>query len=247
MSDIPETLKQSLVEILAGSGLILAMVLRRWLLSILGSAARFVAPQSEESKEREAAKRGLDIDDGLKMYEALIELRMKVEADRVHIIQFHNGDKFIAGNPIWKMTCTHETCREGVSFEAKNIHAMPVSQLTCELSWLWDRVWNNAGPMTPAGIVRVKCAANCKPCPQELKVILINTESLPPSFFRTTLEARGTRFGMSSPVVVGDMIVGYIAVDYTSGALDMDRVKAKAHEVCETAKRVAYYLRPGGA
>jgi hypothetical protein len=55
-----------------------------------------------------------------RVYEILTELRVNTDCARVQVVQFHNGGNFFDGNPMAKMTMTHESLRNGVSMESKN-------------------------------------------------------------------------------------------------------------------------------
>ena len=55
-----------------------------------------------------------------KVHELLTELRVELDCARTQIIQFHNGGSFFDGNPMTKMSMTHESVRNGVSPESKN-------------------------------------------------------------------------------------------------------------------------------
>ena len=50
-----------------------------------------------------------------KVHEYLTELRVKLDAARTHIVQFHNGGQVINGNCMQKMSVTHESCVDGVN------------------------------------------------------------------------------------------------------------------------------------
>jgi len=56
----------------------------------------------------------------IRLIELLSELRVAVNASRVHIHRFHNGGKFVGGEPIKKFSCTHESVAIGVSHEITN-------------------------------------------------------------------------------------------------------------------------------
>ena len=55
-----------------------------------------------------------------RVHELLTELRVELDCARTQIIQFHNGGNFFDGNPMAKLTMTHESVRNGVSPESKN-------------------------------------------------------------------------------------------------------------------------------
>jgi hypothetical protein len=55
------------------------------------------------------------------IHEFLTELRVKVHAGRAQIIQFHNGEYFIDGISMHKMSTTHESLKNGLSSDAKKL------------------------------------------------------------------------------------------------------------------------------
>jgi len=62
------------------------------------------------------------------IHDLLAELRLKTNAARVNLFQFHNGERFFTGSSIQRMSCTHESTKGGVaSCEACN-SGRPVSQ-----------------------------------------------------------------------------------------------------------------------
>ena len=50
-----------------------------------------------------------------KVHEHLTELRVRGDAGRAQVVQFHNGGKFIDGSSMKRFSLTHEPCRSGVS------------------------------------------------------------------------------------------------------------------------------------
>ena len=52
------------------------------------------------------------------LHEFLTELRVKTDAGRAQIVQFHNGEYFVDGVSMQKMSVTHESLANGVSAEA---------------------------------------------------------------------------------------------------------------------------------
>jgi hypothetical protein len=50
-----------------------------------------------------------------KIHEYLTELRVKGDAARAQVMQFHNGGKFLDGASMKRVSLTHESCRSGVS------------------------------------------------------------------------------------------------------------------------------------
>ena len=50
-----------------------------------------------------------------KVHEHLTELRVRGDAARAQVLQFHNGGKFLDGTAMKRFSLTHESCRTGVS------------------------------------------------------------------------------------------------------------------------------------
>lgn len=49
-----------------------------------------------------------------KIHDKLIELRQSINADRITVYQFHNGEYYSTNNSILKVSVTHENCSESV-------------------------------------------------------------------------------------------------------------------------------------
>lgn len=53
------------------------------------------------------------------------DLRHEFSADRSYVFQFHNGSYFNTRQPIWKVSCTNESCAQGVDYEAMKLVDYP--------------------------------------------------------------------------------------------------------------------------
>lgn len=59
--------------------------------------------------------------------EFVTKIRSTLAADRVLVLQYHNGEKSIADNPFLKLTCTHEVLARGCSSVQRAFSAVPMS------------------------------------------------------------------------------------------------------------------------
>lgn len=59
----------------------------------------------------------------------LAVLRTFLEAARISVYQFHNGDRFTLSDPIFKVTCSHENVRRGVVPDSGRIKYVLVSTI----------------------------------------------------------------------------------------------------------------------
>lgn len=55
------------------------------------------------------------------IHEFLTELRVKTHAARAQIVQFHNGEYFIDGFSMYKLSTTHESLKNGLSTNEKKL------------------------------------------------------------------------------------------------------------------------------
>ena len=88
-----------------------------------------------------------------RIHELLTEIRVKLNADRAAIIQFHNGGEFTDGTSMKKMSLTHESCQLGVSetFECRK------DVLISSFVEMLDMLSNNRGASIEATSNLVDC------------------------------------------------------------------------------------------
>lgn len=77
--------------------------------------------------------------------EELAVLRAFLEAARVSIYQFHNGDRFTLSDPIFKMTCAHENVRHGIIPDSSFIKYILVSTVMNFIAPLIGKVCKEPG------------------------------------------------------------------------------------------------------
>jgi len=68
-----------------------------------------------------------------RVQELLIELRIKLNADRTFLAMFSNGDHFIDGSDIQKVSRTNESVGPGVAFEALHYQNINISLINHEM------------------------------------------------------------------------------------------------------------------
>ena len=70
-------------------------------------------------------KRQSDID--MKIHSRLEEIKEYLNADRVQIYDFHNGDHYANGRSALKTSCSFEVVRNGIEGHQKELQAVPLS------------------------------------------------------------------------------------------------------------------------
>lgn len=60
---------------------------------------------------------------------ALEYMRRETEADRVYILEFHNGEHYFSGRSQQKFSCTYEVVNEGISREVQDLQNIRISSM----------------------------------------------------------------------------------------------------------------------
>lgn len=98
------------------------------IITMLGSLATvYLKHLIEESKKVKADPiRDTHERDAL-LYDKLNEVRVTLNADRVYIVQYHNGSHFKSGQSMMKLSMTHEVLAAGIRSELENTQGLPIS------------------------------------------------------------------------------------------------------------------------
>lgn len=139
----------------------------------------------KKQEERDAAITIQDIRRYGQVQELITTLRCQTGADRVQILQFHNGGKFLDGSPMKRMSVTHESCKQGVAYEYMHMQAVLATLL-------WQK------------IELVK-----KDDPQ---IHLVR--NLADSTLKTYCRSKGTEAFSILPVKKDNLVIGFINLDW---------------------------------
>lgn len=139
-------------------------------------------------KKQEEIDAAITVDD-IRRYgqvqEILTTLRNQCGADRVQILQFHNGGKFLDGSSMKRMSVTHESCSYGVAYEYMHMQAVLATLL-------WEK------------IEMVK--------KDESQIHLVNT--LSESTLRTYCRSKGTEAFAVLPIRKDTLVIGFVNLDW---------------------------------
>ena len=70
---------------------------------------------------------------------ALRYIQDETEADRVYVMEFHNGEHYFSGRSQQKLSCTYETVSEGISVESPNMQNIRISNFHSLIKHISDR------------------------------------------------------------------------------------------------------------
>lgn len=176
----------------------------------------------------------LDFDSERRVNSLLLELRVTTRADRAYLVQFHNGQVFTNQQPVWRMSCTHETCKTGISYEAKNLQSLMCSLLLELLECFWTgRLYD--------GMEKLPCT-NCDHC--LAGTFMVTAASLHEGAAKAITLERGVIYSFLTPIKLGQDVVGFVAVDYCHVPDTLQKIKADVQsKLCSTASTIAYLMR----
>jgi hypothetical protein len=102
-----------------------------YIIAAIISASATIGAVWMKNKVREKRDKVFDYDPNLhsNVVTALEFMRQETEADRVYVLQFHNGEHYFSGKSQQKFSCTHEVVNEGISIEVQNLQNIRISSM----------------------------------------------------------------------------------------------------------------------
>jgi len=163
----------------------------------------------------------------------LLELKVTLEADRVHISQFSNGSSFTNTKPIWKLSRTYEVCDAGVTYEAENYQNIMAITVWPILSSIFVK-----GEKT-LRVTNNQCEEHGKQCERPLGVYKYIVDDIHDSNVKFALKECGIKWFLQSPIVDKDeIIVGVLNIEF----MDLERKQINYCEICQTTQEISYIL-----
>jgi len=177
-----------------------------------------------------------------KILNELIELRIKLNADRAYIFQFHNGEYFGNKNLRWKMSQTFETCNEGTTYEGKNLQNLDVTLF-------WDLIQIFYNPVNEINIPGVSIyrdnsfnsSQDCK-FPKQIYIIDVKHLDGNRGFSKSLLIQQGVFYMLICPILnFNNEIIGFIGVDFcTENAFDeiINKKYFQGYLICQASSNI---------
>jgi len=179
-----------------------------------------------------------DAEQNHKIYTELVELRVLTDADRSYVIRFHNGSEFLPDNPRWKVSCTHEIVRSGVTYESSKLQEILVSRI-------YNIVDSVITGNSRQGVKVLDCATcRLKPaCQKENKhIVVIQTDELESSFGRFMMESHNVKTVVQVGIVDNGGVIGIVGVDFCDNKLPEADYLSVGEQVCKAAEKIRYHL-----
>ena len=225
--------------VLIGSGI--GMVLTAVLLSVVGAAREWLlkAIPAMLGKVHKKYPDKKDAEQNHRVYNELVELRVLTNADRSYVLRFHNGSEFLPNNPVWKISCTHEMVKSGVTYESSQMQNVLVS-----------RVHNLAsavitGESSYAGI-EVKDCSGCpyqRKCDKDSKhVVVVDVGGMEGSYGKFVLESRNIKTTVKVGMVNSGRVFGIVGLDFCERKLDGEELNEAVSTACKIAEKIQFHL-----
>jgi len=149
------------------------------------------------------------LENDVKIKEILVEIRVEVNADRVSLFLFHNGERYINGNSILRLSGAYECLANGIGSHKESSQNILVSTVPEAVSFLVNDPFE--------------------------KVQFDKVEELEECYYQAVLISQGVRSVAKYPIRKGNDIIGFISADFvqTEGpAKDKIKIiKEKASQV----------------
>lgn len=166
----------------------------------------------------------------------LVELLVRMNADRVYIIQFHNGSKFSNNTPIWRISCTHEICQKGISYEIHNTQNLLASSV-------WDMIGAIYDVKDVAGSSRIifdNCKKTGRDCKKPRGCYSYEVDKMEEGMGKHILLNRGTKKYIQSAIFdEEDNVVGVLVASYRT---NKETEKEQCCILCDSASEISFLL-----
>lgn len=170
------------------------------------------------------------------IYERMVEIKTKLNADRVTIDRFHNGSTFLPNQPAWRISRVYEICSSGVSYEANTIQNI-VSML------IWDVV---------SAIFDTKIKKYCEKlrglacgesgCKNPFGVYKYSINKMPESYGKMMMRNQGVVTLIQVPIIHREQIIGFVGIHF----LDEYNEEIDPCFICQKVQEIAYFLNKEG-
>ena len=122
--------------------------------------------------------------------ETLAALRAKMGADRASVFLFHNGNYYMNGDSILKMSCTHQSVAPGISNECHKVTEMLVSSI-------------------PEAVEFLVTYDKTKP-----KMHIIDASKMVTSLYKSLLDNQGVQVEIALPIHNQGQVIGIASLHF---------------------------------
>lgn len=176
------------------------------------------------------------IDIGKKSENVLSELRALIDADRITLLRFHNGQEFLPNNPVWKLTGTSTVKADGVSDEI--INDLMIARVLPLIEPLITGVTDDDACKIPPPCE--KCPNNRQCEETNRRIIGFNVEKMN-GYSKSFLQKRGTDYAYLAALTDNDKkIFGVLLVEYSNIPSGSERTAKIIQTICNFTSKLCF-------
>jgi hypothetical protein len=211
------------------------ILLRKKIKVYAGSIIKQLAPKRYQTHiiSREEVERDIIIQ------RILTELRVHTNCDRAYVLQFQNGSTFSSRNPVWRLSCTHESPGQGIK-QCVDIMQHIISSSISEILYpLWTDDLSACPGVSKISPANCHCA-NIKNCQLPKGVRFYDVDKMTESYSKGLLQSKATKYMIASPIL--DQFNNQIAIlflDYCWQDSDANKIMAYSEILCKTASTLS--------
>jgi len=209
---------------------ILGVLFQRQLVKI---KEKITAEHDEKKKAVEGENLGFSMLCDKVVMDIVAENRVRFDASRAYVIRFHNGSFFTANQPVWRMTCTHESCARGVSYETLNIQGSPASSVIDVIIPFWGR--------NSKGVRRVDTVLDEEGDVVDSRkgVYIATVDELEDNVTKQVLDNQNIKKLIITPLldITSGKVIGLFGIDYV---YDVETLPVDIRKFREAATSIAY-------
>jgi len=169
----------------------------------------------------------------------IAEVRVKSEAQRGYVIRFHNGSFFSNRQPIWKLSCTHESAAKGIEYKnTTDIRDLPAPSVLDLIAPFWGGI--------SRGVERVDIPDPTQEGDTDPRngVYYIRTDNLDSSMAKQLLNSQDVCCMVNVPLVspIDGRVMGLFGLDFIIPCLSECPPQQSIKEYKSVADRIAYIL-----
>lgn len=228
--------------------------------TILRGVLTKLTPKEEETKE-EPNKEEPKKEEGhvmpptynaaaYRIHEIVLRLNTKLHCSRVSVLQFHNGSNFSTSAPMYKMTCTYESCANGIESVTGKMKDLMVSNY---INLVGPLVWNRP-VVNIQGVEEIdNCKLDSNPSSCSLttsafKIYSLDQDELPYGPLRNMMFSIGASVIYAASLrSVSGVPVGLILFQYVLKADSRSIIVDNTCDICAAVHTISGILGSGAA
>jgi hypothetical protein len=139
----------------------------------------------------------------------LSKLQQYMNADRVYILEFHNGTEYSLSHPVWKVSCLYEVVKNGIQTvkpERSHIFSTSVTE--------WLSILFSKSKVYQDGVIHTDCS-ECGQCDVFANVIGFNIDECDQDDRIVVMaQLQGVKGCIHAPIIRDGLIKGVLGLDF---------------------------------